>query len=89
MLMPLVLALQGCGCDDGEEEFRDELGQTCCVPTPFDCGAGIDICQPLECSDDARAECADVTVSERHCGRCWHACASGEQCEDGICVQLR
>ena len=88
VLLPLLWTLSGCGCADDEREITDGSGETCCVAALFDCGERRNICQPIECSEDAQEECADLSSSERHCGGCWRACGQLEQCEEGMCVPL-
>lgn len=85
LLASALLTLQACGCADDEREITDDSGETCCVAGLFDCGEGRTICHPIECSEDAHDECADLNQTERHCGRCWNACGQFEQCEDGVC----
>ena len=88
-LLPLLWTLSGCGCADDEREITDGSGETCCVAAIFDCGPSRSICHPIECSEDAHDECADLSATERHCGHCWNACGAYEQCDDGTCVPIR
>jgi hypothetical protein len=60
-----------------------------CAPNQL-CLAGA--CAPLSCVAPDRicdGACVDPAVDPQHCGGCGRACAAGEACAGGVCVEAR
>ncbi len=74
---PLVLIFAFSACTEHDGIGNQELGHLG-QPPKMDgsCDMGLTACNNV---------CRDLTVDEANCGACGHACAQGEQCDNGAC----
>ncbi len=72
-----------CVCPDGYKEDRDG---NCICPN----ACGVHCCEKEDgeecCFEDGEPFCALVNSSEKHCGKCGHACPADRVCQNGECV---
>src|SRR5690606_30706454 len=76
------VALASCG-GDGSAPMNGDAGLPGADAGPGEDGAPVAACGPgeIECG----GECVDAS-DPAHCGRCGHACDSGQSCDRGTCV---
>ncbi|MBN1770637.1 MAG: hypothetical protein JXB32_05200 [Deltaproteobacteria bacterium] len=84
--LPVLLVL---GCAESTPPLRDvtETLEADDVPGAEDvveAEAEGSACRPGQ--SDCGGTCVDLTTDPDHCGRCGHACAAGEVCNEGACA---